>query len=235
MKRYKLNTRQGMCNFFAEYVSNEISENGKYDTVISVSDCESLLLIKGYTSKEEARDVKEIVNKFISNYSVEFDFVDLTKISTIDMVTFNESKKFKNKKLDFRFDRDVSHPKYNLNMVNLPIITSEFPYGFSKNYLKNLYFYLEHILYNAQSHFIYNFIELSVEEDGDGNVEITNIITDSVYNPQKLKSIIYDNFQMNVKEISRTLENHNIVHDLLYSLNNSPWLFKKENSEFLVV
>jgi hypothetical protein len=94
---------------------------------------------------------------------------------------------------------------------------------------------LEHILYNAQSHFIYNFIELSVEEDGDGNVEITNIITDSVYNPQKLKSIIYDNFQMNVKEISRTLENHNIVHDLLYSLNNSPWLFKKENSEFLVV
>ena len=235
MKRYDLNTRQGMCNFFAEYVCNEISQNGEHDTVISVSDCESLILIKGYTNKKEIQDVKSIINKFISNYSVEFTFADLTKVSTIDMVTFDEQKKFKNKKIDYRFENDVNTPKYNLNLFNTPIVTSEFPYGFSKNYLKNLYFYLEHILYNAQPHFIYNFIEISAEEDNNGNVEITKIITDSFYNPDKLKSIIYDNFEMNVKEISKVLESYDSIRDLLYSFNNSPWMFKKENSEFSVI
>lgn len=234
MKRYDLNTRQGMCNFFAEYVTNEISENGKYDTVISVSDCESLILVKGYTSKKEVQDVKSILNSFISKYWSEFTFIDLTKVSTLDMVTFDESKKFKNRKLDYKFYRDISHPNYNLNMVNSPIISSEFPYGFSKNYLKNLFFYLEHILYNVQSHFIYNFIELSVEQDQNGNVEIVNVITDSAYRPDKLKSIIYDNFTMNISEISNLINEYDIINDLLYSLKKSPWIFKKENTEFVV-
>lgn len=234
MKRYELNTRQGMCNFFAEYVSNEISENGKYDTVISVSDCESLILVKGYSSKKEFQDVKSILNSFISKFWAEFSFIDLTKVSTLDMVTFDESKKFKNKKLTFKFYRDINLPNYNLNMVNSPIVTSEFPYGFSKNYLKNLYFYLEHVLYNVQSHFIYNFIEMSVVQDENGDVDIISIITDSVYQPEKLKSIIYDNFTMNVSEISNVINNYDIVNDMVYSLKQSPWIFKKENTEFIV-
>ena len=66
MRRYKLNSRQGLCNFFAEYMAEEISQNGKHDTMISVSDCESLILIKGSTKREDITDVKEIINKFIS-------------------------------------------------------------------------------------------------------------------------------------------------------------------------
>jgi hypothetical protein len=46
MRRYKLNSRQGLCNFFAEYMVEEISQNGKHDTMISVSDCESLIMVK---------------------------------------------------------------------------------------------------------------------------------------------------------------------------------------------
>lgn len=220
--------------FFQEYVSNEISENGKYDTVISVSDCESLILVKGYSSKKEFQDVKSILNSFISKFWAEFSFIDLTKVTALDMVTFDESKKFKNKKLTFKFYRDINLPNYNLNMVNSPIVTSEFPYGFSKNYLKNLYFYLEHVLYNVQSHFIYNFIEMSVVQDENGDVDIISIITDSVYQPEKLKSIIYDNFTMNVSEISNVINNYDIVNDMVYSLKQSPWIFKKENTEFIV-
>ena len=64
MKRYKLNSRQGLCNFLAEYVSDRISENGKYDTAISVSDCETLILVKGTTKRKDIIDVKEIINNF---------------------------------------------------------------------------------------------------------------------------------------------------------------------------
>ena len=136
MRRYKLNSRNGLCNFFAEYISNEISENGKYDTVISVVDCESLLIIKGHTEKEQIQDVKEIVNKFISIHWSEFTFTDLQKISSLDMITFGEEKKLRNRRLKFRFERDVQFPRFDENIVDTPLVTSDFPYGFSKYYLK---------------------------------------------------------------------------------------------------
>ena len=72
MRRYKTNSRQGLCNLFAEYVSEEISQNGKYETMISVSDCDTLILIKGYTKREDIVDVKDIVNKFISTQGFTF-------------------------------------------------------------------------------------------------------------------------------------------------------------------
>ena len=235
MRRYKLNSRQGLCNFFAEYMVEEISQNGKHDTMISVSDCESLIMVKGYTKRQDIIDVKEIINKFISRYSSEFTFTDLQKVSTLDMISFNEEKKFKERKLTFHFERDVQFPKFDMNVVNSPIVTSEFPYGFSKNYLKNLYLYLEHIIYNVQDHFGYTFIELTVEEDYRGNVEIIDILSNSVYPPSRLKSIIYDNFEMNVSEINVLIKEQDLIKELSYSIQNSPWLIIKENSEFRVI
>ena len=235
MRRYKLNSRQGLCNFFAEYMVEEISQNGKHDTMISVSDCESLILIKGSTKREDIIDVKDIINKFISKYSSEFTFTDLQKVSTLDMISFNEEKKFKERKLKFHFERDVQFPKFDMNVVNSPIVTSEFPYGFSKNYLKNLYLYLEHIVYNVQDHFGYTFIELTVEEDYRGDVEIVDILSNSVYPPSRLKSIIYDNFEMNVSEINDLIKEQDFIKEMSYSIQNSPWLVVKENSEFRVI
>jgi hypothetical protein len=235
MRRYKTNSRQGLCNLFAEYVSEEISQNGKYETMISVSDCDTLILIKGYTKREDIVDVKDIVNKFISKYWAEFTFTDLQKVSTLDMITFGEEKKFKERRLKFHFDRDVQFPKFDMNVVNTPIVSSEFPYGFSKNYLKNLYFYLEHIVYNVQDHFGYTFIELTVEEDIRGGVKITDILSNSVYPSTVLKSIIYDNFEMDVSEINELIKEQDLVKELSYSIQNSPWLIIKENSEFRVI
>ena len=235
MRRYKLNSRQGLCNLFAEYVSEEISQNGKYETMISVSDCESLILIKGHTRREEIVDVKDIVNKFISKYWADFSFTDLQKVSTLDMITFGEEKKFKERRLKFHFERDVQFPKFDMNVVNTPIVSSEFPYGFSKNYLKNLYLYLEHIVYNVQDHFGYTFIELTVEEDIRGGVKIVDILSNSVYPPTVLKSIIYDNFEMNVSEINEIIKEQDLVKEISYSIHNSPWFVIKENSEFRVI
>ena len=235
MRRYKTNSRQGLCNLFAEYVSEEISQNGKYETMISVSDCDTLILIKGYTKREDIVDVKDIVNKFISKYWAEFTFTDLQKVSTLDMITFGEEKKFKEKRLKFHFERDVQFPKFDMNVVNTPIVSSEFPYGFSKNYLKNLYFYLEHIIYNVQDHFGYTFIELTVEEDIRGGVKISDILSNSVYPSTVLKSIIYDNFEMNVSEINELIKEQDLVKELSYSIHNSPWFIIKENSEFRVI
>jgi hypothetical protein len=235
MRRYKLNSRQGLCNFFAEYMVEEISQNGKHDTMISVSDCESLILIKGFTKREDIIDVKDIINKFISKYSSEFTFTDLQKVSTLDMISFNEEKKFKERKLKFHFERDVQFPKFDMNVVNSPIVTSEFPYGYSKNYLKNLYLYLEHIVYNVQEHFGYTFIEITVEESNGGGVKISDILSNSVYPPTVLKSIIYDNFEMDVSEINELIKEQDLVKELSYSIQNSPWLIIKENSEFKVI
>ena len=235
MRRYKTNSRQGLCNLFAEYVSEEISQNGKYETMISVSDCDTLILIKGYTKREDIVDVKDIVNKFISKYWAEFTFTDLQKVSTLDMITFGEEKKFKEKRLRFHFERDIQFPKFDMNVVNTPIVSSEFPYGFSKNYLKNLYFYLEYIIYNVQDHFGYTFIELTVEEDIRGGVKISDILSNSVYPPTVLKSIIYDNFEMNVSEINELIKEQDLVKELSYSIHNSPWFIIKENSEFRVI
>ena len=235
MKRYKLNSRQGLCNFLAEYVSDKISDGGKYDTVISVSDCETLILVKGTTKRKDIIDVKEIINNFISLYWTEFTFVDIQKISTLDMVIFGDEKKLKSKNLTYSFQRDVQLPRFNENNIDTPIINSEFPYGFSKYYLKNLYLYLEHIVYNIQDHFGYSFIELSVEQDKNGDVDIVQILTDSVYSTTKLKSIILDNFEMNVVEINDLIKEQDFIKEMSNGIMNSPWFLIKENSEFRVI
>ncbi len=94
---------------------------------------------------------------------------------------------------------------------------------------------MEHISYNIQDYFGYNFIEFEVEQSETGNVEIVNILTDSVYSSSKLHSIILDNFEMNVSEINELISSHDFVRDMLYSINSSPWYTIKENSEFRVI
>ena len=101
--------------------------------------------------------------------------------------------------------------------------------------MKNLYLYLEHISYNIQDYFGYNFIEFEVEQYASGKIEIINILTDSYYSATKLKSIILDNFEMGISEIDNLISSHDFVRDMLYSINSSPWYAVKENSEFRVI
>jgi hypothetical protein len=87
----------------------------------------------------------------------------------------------------------------------------------------------------VQDHFGYTFIEITVEESNGGGVKISDILSNSVYPPTVLKSIIYDNFEMDVSEINELIKEQDLVKELSYSIQNSPWLIIKENSEFRVI
>ena len=64
---------------------------------------------------------------------------------------------------------------------------------------------------------------------------IYNSTGNSVYSTTKLKSIILDNFEMNVGEINDLIKEQDLIRELPNGIMNSPWLVIKENSEFRVI
>lgn len=235
MKNFIVNTPQGFCNLFAEFLCEEISEKGKYDTVINVVDLDSIIVLKGFSETNKIWVSQDLISDFISKYCGEFTFKNIENINTLDLISYSKDNKLPSKKLKFKFYRDIQISNLSEFISFKPSTNSEFPYGYSKFYLKNLYLYLEMIVYNIQNYLNYTFIEIDVEENIDGTVNLVNIITDSIYSPSKIKSIILDNFDMNIEEINKIIMNHDFIRYYLYDQNKRPWLKIKENSMFQVI
>jgi len=70
---------QEFVNKFADFLCQEVSENNTYKTKLSVVDCNSLFIIKGYTKNPNVLVLNNLTDKFIEenkdNYS---DLTDLT-------------------------------------------------------------------------------------------------------------------------------------------------------------
>jgi len=235
MNSFLIDSRQGFCNLFSEFLCEKISENGKFNTVIGVSDFESLIILKGITESPNVLTSQELVNQFISKYKSEFNFMNIENINTLDLISYFDKSKLKEKKIKIRFNKDFQYVNKSNYISYESSVNSKFPFGYSKYYLKNLYLYLEMIVYNIQNHFHYNFIEFEIEEHNNGTINIINIISDSIYPSSKLKSIIMDNFEMDVLEINEIIKSHDFMKYYLIDQNYRPWLKIKENSFFQVI
>ena len=56
---------QEFVNKFADFLCQEVSENNTYKTKLSVVDCNSLFIIKGYTKNPNVLVLNNLTDKFI--------------------------------------------------------------------------------------------------------------------------------------------------------------------------
>jgi hypothetical protein len=187
MEKMEVSVRQNLVNDFADYLCNLISENNAHKTKLSVVDVGNFMVIKGYTKSSEVIDFNKVTIEFIE--LVKDKYTDLKYISTIDVISYSCEEK------DFG-DEVISYSTKEESQINSELsisVSSEFPYGYSDNYLKHAYNHLKEISCKSQPYFKFSWVELTCKLTNT-DFEITSIKSDSYYNSKKLLSILKDNY-----------------------------------------
>lgn len=186
---------QEFVNKFADFLCQEISENNTYKTKLSVVDCNSLFIIKGYTKNPKIYVLNNLTDKFIEQEQDNYSDLTGLNLKTLDIIDYDtKDANFEDTKFIFEYPET-----FTTNELSSITIQSTFPHGYSKNYLGNLYSYLYKISEKSQPYFKFRNIRLEFESN-DGNLKFTKVKSDSYYSSELLLSILNDNFEGKVSD-----------------------------------
>jgi hypothetical protein len=186
---------QEFVNKFADFLCQEISENNTYKTKLSVVDCNSLFIIKGYTKNPKIYVLNNLTDKFIEQYQDNYSDLTGLNLKTLDIIDYDtKDSNFEDTKFIFEYPET-----FTTNELSSITIHSTFPHGYSKNYLGNLYSYLYKISEKSQPYFKFRNIRLEFKSN-DGNLKFTKVKSDSYYSSELLLSILNDNFEGKVSD-----------------------------------
>lgn len=186
---------QEFVNKFADFLCQEISENNTYKTKLSVVDCNSLFIIKGYTKNPKIYVLNNLTDKFIEQEQDNYSDLTGLNLKTLDIIDYDtKDANFEDTKFIFEYPET-----FTTNELSSITIQSTFPHGYSKNYLGNLYSYLYKISEKSQPYFKFRNIRLEFEIN-EGNLKFTKVKSDSYYSSELLLSILNDNFEGKVSD-----------------------------------
>ena len=168
-------------NLLSEFILKKYKSK---DTLVEICDCQNFIIVKGFTTESEVIPLNSVVSEFSQKYE------QYPIKSTIDLIEYksdlSSSKKFK-----FFFGKKL-HKEDSL------FSTSEFPYGYSNNQGKLLYFYFKHIVDRIPTNYPFTWIIFNVEVSEKNEIDFT--IEDDYLNNHGdiLKSAILDCFDFNL-------------------------------------
>ena len=186
---------QEFVNKFADFLCQEVSENNTYKTKLSVVDCNSLFIIKGYTKNPNVLTLNNLTDKFIEEHQDNYSDLTGLNLKTLDIIDYDtKDTNFEDTKFVFEYPET-----FTTNNLSSITIQSTFPHGYSKNYLGNLYSYLYKISEKSQPYFKFRNLRLEFESN-EGNLKFTKVKSDSYYSSELLLSILNDNFEGKVSD-----------------------------------
>jgi hypothetical protein len=186
---------QEFVNKFADFLCQEISDNNTYKTKLSVVDCNSLFIIKGYTKNPKIYGCYNLTDKFIEQEQNNYSDLTALNLKTLDIIDYDtKDTNFEDTKFVFEYPET-----FTTNNLSSITIQSTFPHGYSKNYLGNLYSYLYKISEKSQPYFKFRNIKLEFESN-EGNLKFTKVKSDSYYSSELILSILNDNFEGKVSD-----------------------------------
>lgn len=124
-----------------------------------------------------------------------------------------------------------------VNSTNFMAVSSSFPYGHSLNLGRREYYYGEYIcnqLFNMlETNKILFKYSSNINTNEDLNIEI---ICDSHYSSDKIKSLILDVFDFNLNKFSiEYLKDYDIENDIKNQLEEKPWLIKDKMKDLILI
>ena len=222
-------TKYSVLNRFADLIQKSIGE--KYSSKIEIVDCENFLVVKGYTTSSEILDLNEVKEKFIEKFQIEF--ADFKLGNTIDLIQYGV-KMGEILKLSFDFfnsEKLLSENCLQDNNIEPLIYKSSFPFGYSNDQGKLLYYYAKHIAYNLQSK--YNWDKLTICVPTKDHENLFEIFTDTCQNTNDdLKSAILDSFDFNYLSFEKSLSEGDWW--ILISEELDPPIVKSLNEDFVI-
>lgn len=231
-----LNSRSSkslIVNLLSDFIMEKIGKD--ISTIIQVIDCENFLVVKGKSNSKDMLNLKLVMNQFKEKYDTVIGERKLTH--TIDLIEYDkEMNECKNLTFTFHNSQNcsyhssqiseflnngvsvdyVSHPK-KLSEENFSY-ASDFPFGYSLNQGRGLYYYLKKIYYSIPTNYLVDSLifDLNLEKE---NEEILNVF--DVYRQDTddiLKSAILDSVDFNIKDLESSMKCFDLSFELLKPL-----------------
>jgi hypothetical protein len=122
------------------------------------------------------------------------------------------------------------------NTTNFLSVSSSFPYGHSLNLGRREFYYGEYVCNHLFSILETDKITLkyssTLDSEEDLNVEV---ICNSFYSPEKIKSLVLDVFDFNINKFSNDfLNEHDIEDDIINQVKDKPWLVKDRTKDLIM-
>lgn len=220
MIKLKKQTKKYFVNLFADFILSHFNKDEK--TIIQVTEFENFIVVNGKTTSNVELSIKELTDKFFLKYGNHFSELNINP-NTIDIIKYNQELE------------DITDMSINVNKGlyvediydnGLDInISSEFPYGYSLNCGRSIYYYSHYIFNHMYSllntNNIYFKFSSLINDNEDYNIEVC---CDSKINNDDIKNLILDVFDMDIKTFNEKLINYDLIDDIILPTLDKPFL-----------
>ena len=208
----KIGGKKFLVNLLSDFIVSKIPQEEK--SIIKIVDCENFYVIKGKTSSKEVLFIPNIISEFNEKYKEYVDNRNLTH--TIDLLEYDYNLD-EVKELVQTYHNNTPNCSYHYTDVDKfesliekdeMIYTSEFPYGYSLNQGRDLYYYGKHIFYNIPSNYPITSLTFTLSKEKNEDGEQKFIVFDEFFKSEdeKLQSAVLDVFDFNYDRLSEKMK-----------------------------
>jgi len=231
MRKLEKNTKRYFVNLFADFILSKF--NKTENTIIQVTDCKNFVIINGQTTSTNVLDLSIVKKEFCETFKDLLSSLNMEDINILDIIKYEE-------KIE---DLPKAWVSVNKSLYVEEIesfteisITSEFPYGYSLGCGRGIFYYSHYIFNQMYSllgvdKLIFKY-DSNLDENEDHKIKI---ISDSRLSNQKIKDLVLDVFNMDVKGFSKCLENYNFTDDILKPEEQKPYLVQDRLKDIILI
>lgn len=239
MTIFSSDSRKYLVNKLSDFILSELPISEK--SIIQVVDCENFYVIKGKTCSKDILDMNKVKDEFLKkNPDLKNEKKLLNTIDLIDYgVEIENPNNFKNyfynsencslnqsqieyyskRKVSCSFDMFLFEDKEELT------VSSTFPYGYSLDSGRILYYFAKFLVYNIPPNFVFEKIILSSSHD---DYKFSFNFFDAENNPlQDLDSLFLDCLDLSVEKFRKNILDSDWLNEIENQENDLPFLKKK--------
>jgi hypothetical protein len=231
MRKLEKNTKRYFVNLFADFILSKF--NKTENTIIQVTDCENFVIINGQTTSTNVLDLSIVKKEFCETFKDLLSSLNMEDINILDIIKYEE-------KIE---DLPKAWVSVNKSLYVEEIesfteisITSEFPYGYSLGCGRGIFYYSHYIFNQMYSLLGVDKLIFKYDSNLDENEDYKiKTISDSRLSNQKIKDLVLDVFNMDVKGFSECLENYNFTDDILKPEEQKPYLVQDRLKDIILI
>jgi hypothetical protein len=220
MRLLNKNSKRFIINLFSDFILSKINRSEK--SIIQVSDCNNFVVVIGKSTSKDILDLLAIKDEFFGKFKDILDEVGIDHMNIIDLISYGskvdpiQSGWIKvNKNLYIEDQEPLS------NMF----ITSEFPYGHSLECGRSMLYYSNYIFNHMYNLLGINDLKFyfTTEIDTEEDFKI-DIVSNSKINKEKIKSLVLDVFNFDLKDFNESLVGYDLIEDLTHQNKEKPYM-----------
>jgi len=229
MRKLEKNTKNIVVNLFADFILSKIDK--KENSIIEIIDVGPFFIVNGITSSKDVLDINSIQDEFCLLFDEYLSIYENKNFNFIDIIKYNQEILSKNYET-YKINKIVYENKKKNN--ELISVKSEFPFGYSLNTGRSIYYYYLYILNQISNtigskEIIINLIENKNDDEIDLKIKCNSIFSDKT-----IKNLILDVFDFDLIKFNEKFNDYIFYEDVISQNFNKPYLVQDKLKDIII-